>query len=199
MNRTQAASHAMRKELGVHFASRSADWSTPADLFAELNDIFHFDLDACASAENAKCARFFTKEQDALSQHWQGTVWMNPPYGQEIAAFMCKAYCESLSGATVVCLVPSRTDTDWWHRFARQGQVIYLKGRLRFGGNKNSAPFPSAIVIFWGGRLGIATRTNNSALLCSSADTPESCDTQGVLPGLRLEAGQRRRARPRRN
>jgi len=148
----------MAAQLDVHFSSRTPEWSTPDDLFGELNDVFHFDLDACASRANAKCARFFTKEQDALEQHWQGTVWMNPPYGREIAKFMCKAYEASLVGATVVCLVPSRTDTAWWHRFARRGQIIYLGGRLKFGGAQTSAPFPSAIVIFWGGRLGQATR-----------------------------------------
>lgn len=148
----------MASELNVHFSSRTDDWETPAELFAELNEIFHFDLDACATRENAKCSRYFTKRDDALSKRWTGTVWMNPPYGREIAAFMRKAYEESLSGATVVCLVPSRTDTAWWHRYAKQGQIIFLRGRLRFGATTASAPFPSAIVIFWGGRLGDATR-----------------------------------------
>ena len=113
----------MASRLNVHFSSQTPEWSTPDDLFGELNEIFHFDLDACASRANAKCQRFFTKEQDALTRRWRGTVWMNPPYGREIAKFMRKAYEESLAGASVVCLVPSRTDTDWWHRFARRGQV----------------------------------------------------------------------------
>ena len=124
----------MSTRLDVHFSSRTPEWSTPDDLFAELNGIFHFDLDACASPANAKCTRYFTKEQDALRRTWRGTVWMNPPYGREIAAFMRKAHEESLAGATVVCLVPSRTDTDWWHRYAKRGQVIFLRGRLKFGG-----------------------------------------------------------------
>ncbi len=143
----------------MHFASTSGEWSTPDELFAELDGIFHFDLDACASASNAKCPRFFTVEQDALRQRWRGVVWMNPPYGRQIAAFMRKAYEESRHGATVVCLVPSRTDTAWWHRYVKQGQVVFLRGRLKFGGASSSAPFPSAIVIFWGGRLGEAVRT----------------------------------------
>lgn len=145
-------------QLNVHFSSRQQDWSTPREFFDELNAIFHFDLDACADACNAKCSRYFTKEQNALNQRWKGTVFMNPPYGREIAAFMRKAYEESLLGATVVCLVPSRTDTEWWHRYAKRGQIILLRGRLRFAGAESSAPFPSAIVIFWGGRLGEATR-----------------------------------------
>ncbi len=148
----------MSSRLGVHFSSSCDEWSTPDDLFAELNEIFHFDLDACACPQNAKCERYFTKEQDTLKQHWRGTVWMNPPYGRKIAAFMRKAYEESLAGATVVTLVPSRTDTGWWHRYARRGQIIFLRGRLKFGDASTSAPFPSAIVIFWGGRLGQATR-----------------------------------------
>ncbi len=149
--------------LAVHFSSACDEWATPDDLFAELDDIFHFDLDACASACNTKCTRFFSKEQDALRQRWQGTVWMNPPYGRRIGAFMQKALDESKLGATVVCLVPSRTDTVWWHRYARQGQIIFLRGRLRFGGASASAPFPSAIVIFWGGQLGRAVRSSLSA------------------------------------
>ncbi len=145
-------------EHNVHFSSQTPEWETPADLFAELNDIFHFDLDACATSENAKCPRYFTIEDDALTQEWKGTVWMNPPYGREIIKFMRKAYESSLSGATVVCLVPSRTDTEWWHRYARRGQIAYIRGRLKFGDATNAAPFPSAIVIFYGGRLGQAIR-----------------------------------------
>ena len=148
----------MTSRLQAHFSSRTDDWSTPQEFFAELNDIFHFDLDACASRSNAKCPRFFAREDDALNQRWSGTVWMNPPYGREIAGFMKKAFEESLIGSTVVCLVPSRTDTDWWHQYAKRGQIIYLRGRLKFGGATASAPFPSAIVIFWGGRLGHAVR-----------------------------------------
>ena len=145
--------------LAVHFSSVCDEWSTPDDLFSELDGIFHFDLDACASPQNTKCRRFFSKEQDALGQRWEGTVWMNPPYGRRIEVFMQKAFEESKLGATVVCLVPSRTDTAWWHRYARQGLIIFLRGRLRFGGVASSAPFPSAIVIFWGGQLGRAVRS----------------------------------------
>lgn len=148
----------MPSKLEVHFGSDSAEWSTTQDLFDELNEIFHFDLDACATHENAKCDKYFTVDDDALKQDWRGTVFMNPPYGREIEAFMCKAYEESLKDATVVCLVPARTDTRWWHHYARRGKIIYLRGRLKFGGAKTSAPFPSAIVIFYGGRLGQAVQ-----------------------------------------
>lgn len=148
----------MNRQLEVHFSSRSAEWSTPDDLFAELNEIFHFDLDACATPANAKCKRYFTPKQDALRQLWRGNVWMNPPYGRQIEAFVRKAYQSAEQGANVVCLVPSRTDTRWWHRYAKHGQVIFLRGRLKFGGARHAAPFPSAIVIFWGGVLGVAVR-----------------------------------------
>jgi len=150
----------MASRLDVHFSSRNDEWETPDDFFAELDAIFHFDLDACASPLNAKCSRYFTINDDALQQRWCGTVWMNPPYGREIAAFMRKAYFESLLGSTVVCLIPSRTDNDWWHRYAMRGERFLLRGRLWFKGAKSPAPFPSAIVIFWGGRLGKAIRTD---------------------------------------
>jgi len=142
----------------ILFSTGNVEWSTPVDLFDDLNRIFHFDLDACASPTNAKCPRYFTKEQDALRQSWRGTVWMNPPYGRQISHFMKKAYEESLDGATVVCLVPSRTCTRWWHGYAKHGNITLLRNRLKFGGSQDSAPFPSAIVIFYGGVLGDSTR-----------------------------------------
>jgi hypothetical protein len=88
-------------------------------------------------------------EEDGLKQSWNSeTVFMNPPYGKEIAQWMAKAYRESRAGATVVCLIPARTDTAWWHDYAVHGEIHYLKGRLKFGDGENSAPFPSAVVIF---------------------------------------------------
>lgn len=132
----------------VHFSSATDLWSTPQDLFDRVNAKYHFTLDACASPENAKCAAYFTREIDGLQQEWFGTVWMNPPYGRTIGAWMKKAYESSLAGATVVCLVPARTDTAWWHDYAMKGQIEFLRGRLKFGGHKYNAPFPSAIVTF---------------------------------------------------
>lgn len=142
--------------MAVHYSSATEEWETPQEFFDELNSTFHFDLDACASQGNAKCDRYFTKDDNALEQHWTGTVWMNPPYGRQIESFMKKAFMESCKGATVVCLVPARTDTRWWHRYANRGMVIHIKGRLSFGGASSPAPFPSAVVIFFGGRLGDA-------------------------------------------
>ena len=91
---------------------------------------------------------YYTKAEDGLSKEWKGKVWMNPPYGREIIKWMKKAYESSLDGAMVVCLVPSRTDTKWWHEYAMKGTIEFIRGRLKFGGSKNSAPFPSALIIF---------------------------------------------------
>jgi phage N-6-adenine-methyltransferase len=136
------------------YSSATDDWGTPQALFDELNSEFNFTLDACASAHNFKVNIYFNKEINALAQSWTGTVWMNPPYGRTIGQWMKKAFEESQKGATVVCLVPARTDTAWWHDYAVKGEIRFLRGRLKFeqpGFAKNSsAPFPSAIVIFRG-------------------------------------------------
>ena len=146
VNGCGAMCEAMSKaQMSVHFSSKTDLWSTPQDLFDKLNVKYGFTLDVCATPKNAKCARFFTKKDDGLRQSWDGVCWMNPPYGREIGRWMQKA---SECGATVVCLVPSRTDTAWWHDYAMRGTITFLRGRLKFGGHKNSAPFPSAIVVF---------------------------------------------------
>jgi len=139
---------AVQSRMGVHYSSETDDWSTPPDLFAKLDGEFRFDLDVCASEENAKCTLFFNRETDGLSQEWRGAVWMNPPYGNEIVAWVAKAYEAAQDGATVVCLLPARTDTRWWWDFCRYGEVRFLRGRLKFGGGDTGAPFPSAVVIF---------------------------------------------------
>jgi phage N-6-adenine-methyltransferase len=134
--------------VSVHFSSATDLWATPQDFFDKQNAIHGFTLDVCATASNAKCARYFTEADDGLAQPWHGVCWMNPPYGRTIGLWMRKAYESSLTGATVVCLVPSRTDTRWWHDYAMKGQIEFIRGRLKFGNAKNSAPFPSALVIF---------------------------------------------------
>lgn len=134
--------------MNVHFSSKTDLWETPQALFNTLNAEFNFDVDVCATADNAKCAKYFTAEQNGLAQSWSGTCWMNPPYMRQIGLWMRKAYESAQGGATVVCLVPARTDTAWWHDFAAKGEVRFLRGRLKFGASKNSAPFPSAIVVF---------------------------------------------------
>jgi phage N-6-adenine-methyltransferase len=100
-------------------SSRTEEWPTPKDFFLKLNEEFHFTLDPCATVKNAKCDRFFTKADNGLIQDWgSDRVFMNPPYGSVIGDWMAKAYHSSLAGATVVCLVPARTDTAWWHDYA---------------------------------------------------------------------------------
>jgi phage N-6-adenine-methyltransferase len=134
----------------VHFSSQTDLWETPQYLFDWLNARFHFTVDACATKNNAKCERFFTEKEDGLEQDWRGErVFMNPPYSQ-IGPWVKRAYESSLGkgGATVVCLIPARTDTEMWHRFVTRGVVEFLKGRLNFNGHDNPAPFPSCVVVF---------------------------------------------------
>jgi len=133
------------------FSSATDEWSTPADLYELIHAEFAPVLDVCATPYNAKCAMYFTREQDGLAQEWRGVCWMNPPYGREIGKWVKKAYWSAkMNGATVVCLLPARTDTSWWHEYVIGGkaEVRFLRGRLKFGGAKNSAPFPSAVVVF---------------------------------------------------
>lgn len=133
----------------VHFSSASNEWSTPQDFFAATHAIYNFTLDVACTHENAKCAKHYTQTEDGLKQDWsKDRCWMNPPYGREIGLWMRKAYEESLRGALVVCLVPARTDTAWWHNYAAKGEVRFIRGRLKFGGSRNPAPFPSALVTF---------------------------------------------------
>ncbi len=140
----------MSMDRAVWASSATDLWATPQEFFDNLHAEFDFTLDVCASIENAKCERYFTKEDDGLSQQWTGSCWMNPPYGREIGKWMCKAMNSSMAGATVVCLVPARTDTAWWHDYAMKGEIRFIRGRLKFGGHKNSAPFPCAVVVFKG-------------------------------------------------
>jgi len=130
------------------FSSKSNECSTPQDLFDELNKIYNFTLDPCASSENHKCNKYYTIANDGLSKSWEDkVVFMNPPYGREIGKWMKKAY-EERERAIIVCLIPSRTDTKYWHKYVMRGHIHFIKGRLKFGNNKNAAPFPSAIVVF---------------------------------------------------
>jgi phage N-6-adenine-methyltransferase len=135
----------------VH-SSQSVMWETPQWLFDEYNRLYKFNTDVCAIAENAKCDHYFCPEVDGLKQVWEGACWMNPPYGRGITGqWVEKAYNESKGGTTVVALLPARTDTRWFHQFIYKQpgvELIFLKGRLKFGNSINGAPFPSMIVIF---------------------------------------------------
>ena len=136
----------------VMFSSATDNWSTPQDFFNKLNDEFHFTLDVCADENNHKCEHYYTKEMDGLSRPWIGTVWCNPPYGRKIGEWVRRAYISSnIDSATVVMLLPARTDTRWFHDYIynkSNTEIRFIKGRLKFGGCKNSAPFPSMVVIF---------------------------------------------------
>lgn len=139
----------------VHFSSATDLWSTPQDFFDELDREFGFTLDPCATDDNHKTDKYFTKETDGLAQDWSNeVVFMNPPYGREIGAWVKKA---AESNTTVVCLIPARPDTRWWHKYIwdktkhkpyKGVQLRFNEGRLKFGGHSNSAPFPSSVVVF---------------------------------------------------
>lgn len=137
------------EQQSAMFSSATDLWATPKDFFDKLNAKFKFQTDVCALPDNAKCANYFTPEIDGLSQEWVGVCWMNPPYGRGIGAWVQKAYESARSnGATVVCLLPARVDTRWWHDFCMKGEITYIRGRLKFGDARDSAPFPSAVVVF---------------------------------------------------
>lgn len=128
------------------FSSKTDLWSTPQDLFDKYNAIYHFDTDVCALPENAKCENYFTPEVDGLKQTWVGVCWCNPPYGRYVGEWVKKA---ASSKATVVMLLPARTDTKWFHEYCLPyGEIQFLKGRLKFGNCKSAAPFPSMVVVF---------------------------------------------------
>ena len=128
------------------FTSTTDQWATPQDFYDKLNEEFGFTVDVCALPENTKCSAYFSPELDGLKQEWLGVCWCNPPYGRGISDWIKKA---SEAEATVVCLVPARTDTAWWHDYAMKADDIrFIRGRLKFGGSKNSAPFPSAVLVY---------------------------------------------------
>jgi phage N-6-adenine-methyltransferase len=129
--------------------SKTDDWATPQEFYDRLNADYKFTLDVAASAENAKAPKFYTAQDDGLSQPWFGRVWCNPPYGKGIADWVKKAWeSHHQNAAVVVMLLPARTDTKWFHDYALKGRVEFLKGRLKFGNSKTAAPFPSMLVIF---------------------------------------------------
>lgn len=134
----------------VIYSSATDDWATPSDFFAKVAAEWDFDTDPCCDEFNRKANSFYyTKEDDGLSKPWWGNVWMNPPYGKDIGLWMKKANDEVEVGnaVVVVCLVPARTDTKWFHDYAVMHEVRFVKGRLRFGNATQPAPFPSILVI----------------------------------------------------
>ena len=154
---TSAPTHAECRSLNTDlmFSSRTDEWATPQEFFDELDREFHFELDACALPSNAKCERFYTPEEDGLKQPWvyASSVFCNPPYGRTIGRWVRKAAEAAAAGCTVVMLLPARTDTRWFHDYIylKPGvKLRFVRGRLKFGDGKNSAPFPSMVVIFGG-------------------------------------------------
>ena len=136
------------------FSSASIEWATPWNFFNQQSEKYGpFDLDVCATEENSKCWDFISQEQNALSQSWQGICWMNPPYGRDLGQWILKAWREaSIPGHArrVVCQLPARTDTRWWHNYVLKyaAKIEFVRGRIKFEGAVHSAPFPSAIVVF---------------------------------------------------
>ena len=136
----------------VLFSSANDVWATPQDFYDKLNKEFNFNLDPCALPENAKCEKFFTPDKNGLIQDWEGyTIFCNPPYGRKISEWVEKCYNESKKkNTTIVMLIPARTDTRYFHEFIyhKAKEIRFIRGRLKFGNSKNSAPFPSMLVIF---------------------------------------------------
>lgn len=138
----------------VMFSSKTDQWATPQDFFDKLNEEFHFTLDPCAGETNHKCELYFNREQNGLIQNWGGhRVFCNPPYGSEIKHWVEKCYEETQNGLCelAVMLIPSRTDTRWFHDYIYKKpnvEIRFIKGRLKFGNSNNSAPFPSMVVVF---------------------------------------------------
>ena len=125
--------------MGVHFSSMRLDWKTPKAFYEKLNEEFHFTFDPCPANPTF----------DGLNIEWGGISFCNPPYGREIPKWIKKGYEEYLKGKTVVFLIPSRTDTSYWHDFIMKAtEIRFIRGRLKFDDQPNPAPFPSAVAIF---------------------------------------------------
>jgi phage N-6-adenine-methyltransferase len=130
------------------FASNNQEYATPWKLFNVLNEEFEFTLDVCADEKNRKVLKYISIEQDALKQDWIGKCWMNPPY-KDIKKWVIKAYNESIKhGSIIVCLIPARTNTSWWHDYCMKGEIRFIKGRPKFEGCIHGLPQPLAIVVF---------------------------------------------------
>lgn len=165
------------RQLAGMLSSRTDDWETPVEFFKTLDAEFRFDLDPCADDQNHKCQTYFTREQNGLSKNWGGyRVFCNPPYGREIGKWVRKSYEESRKpGTLVVMLIPARTDTKWFHDYVYgKAEVRFIKGRLKFGDSKNSAPFPSMVVIYGG--------TNGTGILHSKSRPGEAGPDAGAAP-----------------
>lgn len=136
------------------FSSARSEWNTPPEIIQLTLRLFDgvIDLDPCSDAEgdeaNVPARTHYTERTNGLIPPWTGKVYMNPPYGRVIAAWVRKfvhSYnYSSISMTEGIALVPARTDTAWFRIF-RDFPVCFIRGRLRFSGMNNSAPFPSAV------------------------------------------------------
>lgn len=130
----------------MKFGSASQEWETPDDLFKAVDDIFHFTRDVCANSKNTKCNQYWSEEDSCLDKTWDGINWMNPPY-KTMKKFIKKAYDER-NNAVTVCLIPARTNTQWWHDYCMNGEIYFILGRPLFKGCKHGLPQPLALVVF---------------------------------------------------
>ena len=141
----------MKKEVKQSwFKSKSHEYETPDSIFEPLNYEFQFTLDVAANSLNTKCVRFFSVDCDGLSQGWGNNIcWMNPPFGRQMKKWVEKAYKSYLNGATVVCLLPVRSNTVWWHQYCmRSTEIRLIKGEVKFKGNENGLWLPLCIIVF---------------------------------------------------
>ena len=139
-----------QEQQGTIFSAQTCLWSTPQYLFDELHQEFGFELDVCATPDNAMLPKYWTAEDDGLLMPWEAVNWCNPPYGNRISDWLHKARLEAANGAITVFLIPARTDTRWFHEhvLGQASEIRFIKGRLKFGDASNSAPFPSMLIIY---------------------------------------------------
>lgn len=187
------------------YSSRSEEWSTPDAFFAALDEEFRFTLDPCATADNAKCALFFTSREDGLKQDWQNhRVFCNPPYGRTIWQWAQKCCLAARSGALVVLLAHARTDTRWFHDwvYGKADDIRFVRGRLKFGAGLQSAPFPSLVAVYRPGaakrnRAPLSPDLNRVILAIAGRLFPDgfdvAADAPATWPALKalLDSGKR--------
>lgn len=162
------------------FNRSKIEYETPPEIFDPLNKEFGFTLDVCADESNHKCSEYFTREQNGLANDWSGVCWMNPPFGREMKKWIIKAYNEFLKGSTVVCLVPARTNTAWWHDYCMKGEVRFIRGEVTFVGCSNGLWLPMAIVIFQHGAQPNPCVQLTAGMLPVSSITPARSFIQSV-------------------
>ncbi len=136
-------------DFDKRFISNTVEWETPPNLFNPLNDEFGFTLDVAATIENAKCEKFWTIQDDGLKMPWNGTCWLNPPYGRDVPKWLERALTESYHGTIIVALVPARTNTKWFHDLClKVAEVRFVCGRPKFGDSDHGLPLPLAVIIY---------------------------------------------------